>query len=94
MQVAASLASSRLQEAAAAAQKAQHQLAILEASVAAFAEAQQEVSLLQQVSELPIMPLHCHCTLIRLLCLYIAMVPWYAYHAFTLLCSLYTYPFK
>ena len=56
MQVAATLASSRLQEAATAAQKAQHQLASLECSVAAFAEAQQEVSLLQQVSELLIMP--------------------------------------
>lgn len=60
MQVAATAASSRLQEAAAAAQKMQHQLASLEASLAAFAEAQQEVSLLQQVGELPIMPLHCH----------------------------------
>ncbi|KAL0034643.1 hypothetical protein WJX77_000708 [Trebouxia sp. C0004] len=48
LQVAATVASSRLQEAAAAAQKAQHQLASLESSVAAFAEAQQEVSLLQQ----------------------------------------------
>ncbi len=60
MQETASVASSRLQEAAAAAEKAQHQLASLESSVAAFAEAQQEVSLLQQVSELPTMPLHCH----------------------------------
>ncbi len=65
MQVAASVASSRLQEAAASAQKAQHQLASLESSLAAFAEAQQEVSLLQQVSELPIMPLHCRGTLIH-----------------------------
>jgi len=56
MQVAATMASSTLLEAAAAAQKAQHQLASLEFSMAAFAEAQQEVSLLQQVSELPIMP--------------------------------------
>ncbi len=56
MQVAATVASSSLLEAAAAAQKAQHQLAGLEFSMAAFAEAQQEVSLLQQVSELPIMP--------------------------------------
>ncbi|DBA71518.1 TPA: hypothetical protein ACH3X2_011303 [Trebouxia sp. C0005] len=48
LQVAATAASSRLQEAAAAAQKMQHQLASLEASLAAFAEAQQEVSLLQQ----------------------------------------------
>ena len=78
MQAAATVASHRLQEAAAAAQRAQHQLASLESSVAAFAEAQQEVSLLQQVSELPIMPLHCHGVLIRLLCLYIAMVPLYA----------------
>ena len=44
MQVAATVASSSLLEAAAAAQKAQHQLAGLEFSMAAFAEAQQEVS--------------------------------------------------
>jgi len=66
MQVAATMASSTLLEAAAAAQKAQHQLASLEFSMAAFAEAQQEVSLLQQVSELPIMPWHCCSSLIHI----------------------------
>ena len=65
MQVAASLASSRLQEAAAAAQKLQQQLASLESSAAAFAEAQQEVALSQQVSGLPSMPLHCQGALIH-----------------------------
>ena len=77
MQVAASLASSRLQEAAAAVQKAQHHLASLESSVAAFAEAQQEMSLLQQVSDLLIMPLHCKGARICLSCLYLAMVALY-----------------
>ncbi len=94
MQVTASVASSRLQEAAAAAQKAQHQLASLESSVAAFAEAQQEAFLLQQVSKLPTMPLHCNGALIRLSCLYIAVMPWYAYHAFTLPWCPYTSPFN
>ncbi len=65
MQETAMKASTRLQEAAAAAQKAQRQLASLESSVATFAEAQQDVSLLQQVSVLLIMPLHCHGGLIR-----------------------------
>ena len=51
MQVAAAAAGAEVQAATAACNKTQHRLASLEASAAAFADAQHEVAALQEVCE-------------------------------------------